>query len=1095
MSETTSPEEKTQPNQRLKKILEAAQKAEEEAEKTQPPVRPLPPVSAPVEGVTEGQRHPTGLPDQTGGWFGELSGQELPAAENDGGADGADPSLSPPPAFFEPEQIPDRIEEVDLSATTVTPVAFRNSLPAYSAGEPASPSSPTRPEDQSPMPGDWYPPGAAEKTSRQLRLRRISSSQQPPAAPPPKKTTGGKKTAGCFFQVIVAFLFLAVLVLVAIGTFLVYQYFTIRASLPSVDELRAQASQFETARIYDRDGNVIYEIIDPNAGRRTYVKLDKISKYLLAATIATEDKDFYINPGFDIWAIGRAMWQNYTSGEVVSGASTITQQLARNLLLSPDEAYEQTVRRKTREIVLAAEITRNYSKDEILEIYLNENNYGQLAYGIEAASETYFGVPASELTLGQSAFLAGLPQSPGIYDIFTNRDVTLARQKQVLLLMYELSQKEGCVNLGPERERLCITPEEVATASQEIEQYNFRQAQNDLKYPHWVNYIRMLLEGMYDPQTIYRSGFRIYTTLDPEMQELGQRIVRDTVAGLKDKNASNGALVAIQPSTGEILAMVGSSDFNNEAISGQVNMAVAPRQPGSSIKPLTYAAAFEKGWTPATVIWDVPSEFPPSGDPNDTRDPYKPVNYDGRFHGPVTVRLALANSFNIPAVKTLDFIGIYDNPQTSEKDGFIAFAQRLGITTLNRADYGLSLTLGGGDVSLLELTGAYAVFANRGIRIPPVAITRIEDRTGQVIYQYTPPSGEQVMRPEHAYFISSILSDNDARSWMFGANSVLNLPFQVAAKTGTTNDFRDNWTLGFTPDLAVGVWVGNADYTPMVNTTGLTGAAPIWSQFFQQAIAMLPNAPSPFIRPAGVVDRIVCRWSGAEPSQWCPDQISEIFAFDQLPPDKSQDLWQRVRLDSWTGLLASPACDEYTEEKIVANVTDKWARKWLTETGDGEKWAKDHNLDVPVQFMPERECRANDPKVLLAFANLTDGQVVTEPQLDVFIVARGDNFKKFSVQYGFGEKPKEWKYLARDVDREFKDAEKLLTWDLKDFPSGKVTLRLTATSTKGTTAKKQITIVLNLPTPTPTNTPTPTSTATQTLTPTATETATPSATP
>ncbi len=298
--------------------------------------------------------------------------------------------------------------------------------------------------------------------------------------------------------------------------------------------------------------------------------------------------------------------------------------------------------------------------------------------------------------------------------------------------------------------------------------------------------MRSQLEEMYDPQTIYRSGFTIYTTLDPNLQNAAQRIVAEQVAALIDKNAHNGALVTIKPSTGEILAMVGSVDFYNEAIDGQVNMATSPtRQPGSSIKPITYVAAFEKGWTPSTLIWDVPSEFPPSGDPNDPREPYKPVNYDEKFHGPMTVRTALANSFNVPAVKTLDFVGIYDNPNTPEKDGMIGMAERLGITSLTRPDYGLSLTLGGGDVSLIEMTGAFSVFANGGRRIPPVAILRIVDHTGEVVYEYQPQPGEQVIRAEHAYLISSILSDNEARSWMFGRNSALNLSFPVAAKTGT----------------------------------------------------------------------------------------------------------------------------------------------------------------------------------------------------------------------------------------------------------------------------------------------------------------------
>jgi len=453
------------------------------------------------------------------------------------------------------------------------------------------------------------------------------------------------------------------------GSIALYQYYSIARTLPSVSDLRERASQFETTRILDRNGNVLYEIIDPTAGRRTYVPLERISPNVVAATIATEDKDFYSHPGFDPWAIIRALWENYRTEGQGGGASTITQQLARNLLLTPEERVQRTYTRKAREIILAAEITRRYSKDEILELYLNENYYGNLAYGIEAAAETYFNKTADQLTLAESAFLAGLPQSPSIYDIFTNPEITLTRHQQVLVLMFQLSLERGCIPVSNSDEPVCVTPPDATSAANEIKAYPFRPPNIEIKYPHWVNYVRGQLEELYDPQTIYRSGFTIYTTLDPNLQDTAQRIVTEQVAALIDKNAHNGALVAIKPSTGEILAMVGSANFYDDSIDGQVNMATSPtRQPGSSIKPINYVAAFEKGWTPATLIWDVPSEFPPSGNPNDPREPYKPVNYDNRFHGPVTVRTALSNSFNVPAVKTLNFVGIYDDPETPEKE-------------------------------------------------------------------------------------------------------------------------------------------------------------------------------------------------------------------------------------------------------------------------------------------------------------------------------------------------------------------------------------------------------------------------------------------
>ncbi len=607
--------------------------------------------------------------------------------------------------------------------------------------------------------------------------------------------------------------------------------------------------------------------------------------------------------------------------------------------------------------MLAAEITRRYSKDQILELYLNQIYYGNLAYGIEAAAETYFGTTADQLTLAQAAFLAGLPQSPAVYDIYTNRDATLARDQQVLTLMLQDSYEQNCIHVSNISEPVCVDAAAAAQAALDIRGFNFPTPDVNMRYPHWVNYVRSQLEANYDAQTIYNSGFTITTTLDPTLQDYAQQLMTGQVATLAANNASDGALVAIKPSTGEILAMVGSADFNNEVIHGQVNMAVSEtRQPGSSIKPINYVAAFQKGWTPATLIWDVPSEFPPSGDPNDPHPPYIPNNYDNKFHGPVTVRTALANSFNVPAVKTLDFVTVYG------AGGMIEMAKRFGITSLNRDDYGLSLTLGGGDVSVLEMVSAYSVFANAGVRVPPVSILKIVDHQGNVVYQYSPPQGDRVVSPEHAYLITSILSDNDARSWMFGTHSLLNLPFPVAAKTGTTNDFRDNWTLGYTPDIAAGVWVGNADYTPMVNTTGLTGAAPIWSQFMQMAAPYVSGGNSPgFTRPPGIVDKVICSLSGTEPSQWCQGgQRSEIFASDQPPLPAGQDLRREVTLDTWTGLEASGACNDFTNKQVVINVIDPWAMQWF-DSKDGRNWLKDNSFPVPPVYAPQRECGENDP--------------------------------------------------------------------------------------------------------------------------------------
>jgi penicillin-binding protein 1C len=968
-----------------------------------------------------------------------------------------------------------RVEETDMEATRVTPAA------AYASTAP----SPTRPVPiRRPVSSTGALPrqGAAKK------------------AVPPSKTRQAKGVGvnfmGCVLRMTILGLFFMVILLVLGGSFVLYKYYQVAATVPSVADLRQRASQFETTRILDRNGNLLYEILDPNAGRRTYIPLERISPDLIAATIATEDKNFYSHPGYDPMAIVRAFYQNFQSGETVSGASTITQQLARALIFTPEERSQRSYDRKVREALLAAEITRRYSKDEILELYLNEFNYGNMAYGIQAAAETYFGTTASNLTLGQAAFLAGLPQAPAVYDVYTNRDTTIKRTEQVLRLLLEASQEQGCIWVSNSTQPVCVDVDAALEAYYEIYNHEFKNPNVSIRHPHWVNYIRFTLESTYDAQTIYRSGFTVYTTLDPLLQEAAEQLVKSKVAELADRNAGSGALVSIRPSTGEILAMVGSADFYKEDIQGQINMTNSPRQPGSSIKPLTYIAAFEKGWTASTLIWDVPSEFPPSGDPNDPRAPYIPVNYDGRFRGPVTVRSALANSYNIPAVKTLQHVGIYDNPLTPGEDGFLELARRLGITTLNSDQYGLSLTLGGGEVTLLELTSAYATLANGGLRLPHYGISRILDHMGEVVYDYQPPPGQQIIRPEHAFLISSILSDNEARTPAFGANSVLRLPFPAAAKTGTTNDFRDNWTLGYTPDLSVGVWVGNADYTPMVNTTGLTGAAPIWSEYMQFAIeAVTGGNPRAFFRPAGIVDRVICSASGTDPSEWCPSQRSEIYAADQPPLPREFDLWSRVVVDTWTGLRASPACGNLNSEEFVLNVRDPWAIKWIRENPAGKAWAESVGFEEPFLLVPERECRADDSRPYLEIVFPTNGQTITTNPLDIIgkaYASHDDDFRSYRLDYGIGENPVQWLPLKEDTVP-VKQTDKMYTWDLEEIEAGVVSLRLQLESSRNTSTEViwRLNLQVPTPTPTPTETPTPTPTATETPTPTSTWTATP----
>jgi 1A family penicillin-binding protein len=600
--------------------------------------------------------------------------------------------------------------------------------------------------------------------------------------------------------------------------------------LPSVAQL-TNREMFQTAQIYDRRGVLLHELYDQTGGRRTLVSLREISPWMVDATLAAEDATFYENPGVDARSVLRALWQNLSGGGVVSGASTITQQLVRNVLLPPEERGRQTLLRKFKEAVLAYRVSELYTKDEILEMYLNEVYYGNLSYGVAAAAEAYFGKAPRDLTLAEAALLAGLPQSPSDYNPRVN--MPLARQRQRYVL--EQMVRHGFIS---EAEAIAAWEQEIVLAEPKPEV---------LRAPHWVFYVRDLIEQRYGPRLLYRGGLQVQTTLDLQLQERLEEVARNNEANLRLRNGTNTAIVAIDPKTGEILAMVGSMDFYNSEIDGQVNVTVSERQPGSSIKPIVYLAAFEKlGFTPATVLQDVRKCFPGGqGQP-----PYCPVNYDGRFRGAVTVRNALGNSLNIPAVETLERVGV---------PAAIEMANRLGIVSLtDPTRYGLAFTLGGAEVKPLELTAAYATLANEGRRIPPVAIRRIVDGHGRVIEAERPTPGEQVVDPRLVYMITHILSDNNARLITYGPNSLLKLSRPAAVKTGTTDNHRDTWTVGYTPNLVIGVWVGNTNGRPMREVLSSMSAGKIWHEAMEAAFEVLGLPVEDFRRPEGLVDVPTC---------------------------------------------------------------------------------------------------------------------------------------------------------------------------------------------------------------------------------------------
>ncbi len=798
-------------------------------------------------------------------------------------------------------------------------------------------------------------------------------------------------------------------------------YFWIASRLPSADELRSRSFQFATTQILDRDGNLLWEIIDPTGGRRTTVTLSQISPDLLHATIATEDRFFYTNVGVDPIAIARALYYNMSEGEIVSGASTITQQLARNVLLSQNERAEQTMSRKLKEAVLAVEISRRYTKDQILEIYLNQIYYGNLAYGIEAASQTYFGKPAKDLTLPEAALLAGLPQSPATHDPYVNPDDAKRRQEDVLRLMVEAGY---------------ITSAQAQAAN--ATDLQLRQLGAAFAAPHFVTYVRQQLEQIVPPEYIYQAGLRVQTTLNPRLQAIAEEEVAKQVTALANRNVTNGALVALNTGNGQILAMVGSKDFKDEAIDGQVNMATSPRQPGSTMKPLTYLTAFEKlGYTPGTLLMDVPVQYP-----DGAGSLYIPTNYDNKFHGPVSLRTALANSYNIPPVKTLQAVGL---------DALKEMAARLGITTLTRPDYGLSLTLGSGEVPLVEMTGAFQAIANNGTLVAPTAILNITDSYGRTIepFQAQP---RQALNPAHAYLITNILADNQARTPAFGANSVLKLSRPAAAKTGTTNDYRDNWAIGYTPDIVTGVWVGNTDRSPMVNVSGLAGAAPIWHNFMERALEGQPAQD--FTRPDTIVEMEVCADSGTLPSEACPARRKEIFFRDQPPLGPEHDIHQLIEIDLNSGLRANEFCRGNVEK-----------RYYQVYPPDGQQWAMEHGIAQP----PDTYCPSTN--IVAKITNPADGSTVRGvTQLEGSATAA--NFARYQVELGVGTGPQAFTVIAGPVSQIIEQGV-LGTFDTTQLANGPYTIRLVVFDQSGGSTEGRTRILVDNPaTAVPTSTPT-----------------------
>jgi 1A family penicillin-binding protein len=636
-------------------------------------------------------------------------------------------------------------------------------------------------------------------------------------------------------------------------------YIYVFKDLPEAKEL-VQNEQIITTRILDRNGNLLFRIYEDE--NRTLVTLSQIPQHTVQATIAIEDQDFYEHHGFSVKAIMRALVAN-SQGKPVQGGSTITQQLVKNRLLTA----ERTLRRKIREVLLAIVVDGTFTKDEILEMYLNQVAYGGATYGIEEAAQTYFGKPATQLTLAESAMLAGLPAAPSAYNPFgSNPELAYVRQKEVLRRMVVEE---------------FITEEQAAAAQDE--DLAFRSNTIDIKAPHFVMYVRELLAKQYGEDILNQGGLEVRTTLDLKLQDATQEIVTKEVTSLEKLRVSNGAALVTNPTTGEILAMIGSKNYFDFENDGQVNVTIRERQPGSSIKPLTYAVALEKGKTPQTIIEDTPVVYNIPGSP-----PYAPKNYDGKYHGRVTLRQALASSYNIPAVKLLAEVGI---------NTVLNKAEAIGISTWGeRNRFGLSLTLGGGEVLMTELSELYGTFANDGYTEPLNPILEVTNSKGETLYRNgcaLDKKGcvkKRNFDPRVTYQITDILKDNAARTPAFGPQSVLTIPNQdVAVKTGTTNNLRDNWTIGYTSDILVAVWVGNNDNTSMSYVaSGITGASPIWNEVIR--LTLDDENPHRFSVPDGLVKVEICERTGTLTCSACPKTV-DAYYFPGTEPTQSCNGW------------------------------------------------------------------------------------------------------------------------------------------------------------------------------------------------------------
>jgi membrane peptidoglycan carboxypeptidase len=848
---------------------------------------------------------------------------------------------------------------------------------------------------------------------------------------------------------------------------------------------------FQTARILDANGDLIIELNSPDGGARDTIPLEDMSPYLVHAVLSTENRTFYNDPGYDIQRILGAFLQNLGSGEIESGASTITQQVARNLILQDQEV---TAERKIREILVAMEIARTYDKNFILELYMNEIFFGNQSYGVEAASQFYFDKPASDVNMAEAALLASLIRAPAANDPVVNREQAKAAMRNSIGAMLEA----GCLQFqfgewAQSGEPFCITTDTLvdfngsqarlvsvnddgtyggllAVQLAQVETRPFRPREFDLEHPHFVNYVLGQLEQQFGSDAIFQRGFTVYTTLIPRVQDDAEAGLSAQVDALVNNGVNTGAVMVTDPTTGAIRAMVGSPDFSDESIDGQVDNTRTYQQPGSSIKPIVYATALEGGangyLTPSSILWDVPSQY----------GNYTPRNFDRQFYGPVSVRQALQNSLNVATVKAIDFVG------TEE---YIEMAGRMQLNFPDGSQFGLPSALGANEVRLIDMMKAYGIVANDGVYVPLYAIERItEEIDGQTAEVPMPerPEPTRAITPQLAYLLQNILSDDPSRAQTFGVNSNLTLanagiPTQgyVGAKTGTSSGANDNsgnpadlWTMGFTYNTVVGVWLGTWDNSPIVGATGFTASAPLWNRVMRTAIT--GRAPAPFDNPGGVVQNTVCRETGTLAGDDCPTRITEIYVQQQPPPPASQGFVRNVNVDSWTGLLANEWCPENVVSRTVAAINDPFAVQWLNTTAAGQSYAQRINLPLPLQAAPEQACQQGQQLPSVRLINPSDGQTLSGEFILTGQVS-APNFNRYDLEYASVANPEAFNAISSSTQQVPTAGNEIGRWDTRNVPNGEYIVRLAAYSANGgniiRTARVRIENIQPTATPTP----------------------------